>query len=421
MSDTQELIFKFNGIYKQVFTSKCRYIDIWGGRGRGGSYFVTDYFLHKLTQPDYFRGYLMRSVLNDVRESLWRDLKDRIEEKEEVLDITLFHFDENKMTVRYIPTGNIIISKGFKKSSGSQTAKLKSIAGATHVAIEECEEISEDEFTTLNVSLRTVKSNPQIFRIFNPPDKNHWIIKNDYNLIPHWKHEDYFIARPKENDQLLSIFSTYHDNIENLNETFVNELEKFKYTNPEYYKSNVLGLVSSGKKGRIFPVYDFYEEIPDERLYRVYGLDFGYSPDPSVLVEVNVNRENKRIYVKELHRGKEMTTEQIYTVIAHHNNDRHEVICDNAEPRERHALQAYGLNIMKAQKGAGSRRAGRDLMNMFSIFVHKSSVYYHEELENHTWALDANKMPTGKPIDGWDHGIDATVYALNYYVKTYGF
>lgn len=413
------MIFHFNEIYEPVFTTKCRYIDIWGGRGRGGSHFITDYFLFKLTTANYFRGYFMRSVLNDVRESLFRDIKDRIEEKEDLIDIDVFKIDQNKMTIEYIPNGNMIISKGFKKASGSQTAKLKSIAGATDIAIEECEEISEDEFTTLDVSLRTIKSDIHIYRIWNPPEKSHWLIKNYYDILPAVV-DKYFTASPKKNDQLLSIFSTYHDNKKNLDKSFIDVLEKFKETNPEYYYSNVKGYVSSGKKGRIFTQYQFYDELPDKRFYKVYGLDFGYEPDPSVLVELNINREQKELYIREVARGLKMSIEDLYTMIKNNNPDNHECVCDNAEKREYNTLLYYGLNMLRSQKGPGSRGAGRGLIKNFKMFIHKDSEEYKEELENHTWALDANKEPTGKPIDGWDHGIDATVYGLRYYVKIYG-
>lgn len=73
--------FHFNEIYEPVFSTDKRYIDIWGGRGRGGSHFGTDYFLFMITQPRYFRGYFVRQVYADIRDSLFRDFKDRIEDK----------------------------------------------------------------------------------------------------------------------------------------------------------------------------------------------------------------------------------------------------------------------------------------------------------------------------------------------------
>ena len=88
------ITFHFNEIYQQVFTTEKRIIDIHGGRGRGGSHFGTDYFLYLLTQPAYFRGYFIRKTLNDIKTSLFQDIKDRIEENPD-LDIKDFHINEN--------------------------------------------------------------------------------------------------------------------------------------------------------------------------------------------------------------------------------------------------------------------------------------------------------------------------------------
>ena len=127
--------FRFNYIYKDVFNTDKRYIDILGGRGRGGSHFATEYALYLITRKEYFRGYFVRQVFSDIRDSLFRDFKDRIDENE-TINIGDFLIQENSMRITYIPNGNMIISKGVAKD-GSRTAKMKSLAGATHVFIEE--------------------------------------------------------------------------------------------------------------------------------------------------------------------------------------------------------------------------------------------------------------------------------------------
>ena len=91
-----DALFQFNGIYKDVFSTDKRYIDVLGGRGRGGSHFGTDYFLYLITCPEYFRGYFVRQVLSDIRDSLFRDFKDRIEENE-TLRLDDFHIQDNAM------------------------------------------------------------------------------------------------------------------------------------------------------------------------------------------------------------------------------------------------------------------------------------------------------------------------------------
>jgi len=268
---TQEgLKLDFNGLYREMHTKNPRYIHLWGGRGRGGSFTATQYALDLITREQYFRGYIMREVAEDIRESLWRDFKDRIESAGCEDDIYL---NDSAMTAYCPETGNFLLSKGFKKSSGKRTAKLKSLAGATHVIIEEAEEISEEDFNQLDDTLRTVKANVQIILIFNPPSKNHWIWKKWYNLISS-EVAGYFSAIPKKNQSLLSIFSTYLDNAKNLNATTMANFEAYKDSNTEHYYTMIKGLISEGMRGRIYKKWQPIEAMPD--MYtKFYGLDFG--------------------------------------------------------------------------------------------------------------------------------------------------
>ena len=176
----------FNRVFAPVFTTGKRYIDLWGGRARGASHFGTDYFLLLLISDGYFRGCFMREIFSDIRNSLWADFKDRVADAVESglvreKDIRL---QEGSMTAYYVPNGNYIVSKGFKKANTKQTAKLKSLAGMTHILIEECEEVGFQDFQKLDDSLRTTKAQIRILRLFNPPHKNHWLIRSSYNLLP---------------------------------------------------------------------------------------------------------------------------------------------------------------------------------------------------------------------------------------------
>ncbi len=277
------MTFDFGSKYKELFTTKARYIHLFGGRGRGGSFTATQYALQLITSRNYFRGYFMREVFSDVRDSLWRDLKDRIEENDS-LNETDFAFNDSQMIVTYLPTGNTIMAKGFKKSSGNRTAKLKSLAGATHVFIEESEEVDETDFRQLDDSLRTVKAETKIIMVFNPPNKAHWILKRWYILQD--ADAGYFRAIPKPTEKnLLSIHSTYLDNLENLNQSFVNNLLNYESTDVDYYNTMVRGLITEGVKGRIYRNWEI-GEMPN--MYpKYYGLDFGYN-DPVALVEVEI-------------------------------------------------------------------------------------------------------------------------------------
>jgi phage terminase large subunit len=412
-----EIRQKFNALYKPVFTTKARYIHIWGGRGRGGSYFGTDYFLHKITQPDYFRGYFMREVFADIRESLWRDFHDRIEDNE-TINKEFFHIQDVSMTAEYGPTGNSIISRGFKKSSGKQTAKLKSIAGATHICIEEAEEIDEMDFNQLDDSLRTTKTDDiQIVMVFNPPNKDHWIIKRWYNLLPAKdvygeEFKDYYIAIPKQDPLLLSIHSTYQDNLIHINSTTAANFENYRQTNFEYYATMIKGLVSEGLKGIIYKDWkpitlEEYNALPYEEFY---GQDFGYSNDPAALAGLKYH--NGKLYVRQIVYETGLTNPDLAEKYeANRISPQKPIYADCAEPKSIEELKRMGWHVIESVKGADSVRAGVNFLKSMEVHYVESGTDLIYEKNNYRWALDAQKNPTDKPEDKHNHLMDAIRYA----------
>ena len=410
------IVQTFNETFEPVFTTKARYIHLWGGRGRGGSHTATDYFLHKQTQPYYFRGYFMRAVFGDVRDSLWRDYQDRINENETVR-LSEFNLQQNPMTSEHLPTGNLIMSKGFKKSSGKQTAKLKSLAGATHILIEEMEEVDEMDFNQLDDSLRTVKGDLQVFGIFNPPHKNHWLIRRWYNLFPAEdfygnEFKGYYVAIPKQDDSLLSIHSTYLDNLENINQTTRNNFERYKETNFEYYATMIRGLVSEGAKGVIYKNWKpctlkEFNELPYDPFY---GLDFGFSNDPAACVKVKAH--NDTIWFHEMFYKRGLTNPDIVKEFETNSIDKSaEIFADSAEPKSIEEIKQAGYNIIPSVKGEDSIRAGIKFLLSKQVYYTETSTNLIFEKDNYTYALDAQKEPTDKPIDKYNHLKDAERYA----------
>lgn len=402
-----QISLDFSHLYKPLFTTNPRYAHLWGGRGRGGSFTATQYYLHLITQPDYFRGYFMREIAGDIRESLWRDFKDRIEEAE--LE-DLFKINETQMSATYTPTGNVVLSKGFKKSSGNRTAKLKSIAGATHVLIEEGEEISEDDFKALDDSLRTTKTEAvQVVMIFNPPPKTHWIWKKWYRLIGLEDPKGYFKAIPKDDPDLLSIFSTYPDNVENLAESFIKNQEDYKNTDPDHYYTRVLGLVSEGKIGRIFRNWQYIQEMPG--LYeKFYGLDFGFN-DPVALVECEAH--NKNIYLDEKIYQPGLTNQELSRMMETLKISKTaKIYADSAEPKSIKELRQYGWNILEARKGPDSVVNGIKFLKQYDIHATEKSLNLWTENQNYAWKM-VNKVPTDEPEDQFNHIHDAARYAVD--------
>jgi phage terminase large subunit len=418
--------FSVNKVFTSVFHTIKRMIDVWGGRGRGGSHFVTDYALFLITQPKYFRGYFIRQVFADIRDSLFRDFKDRIDENQS-LNINDFHIDNGTLRITYLPTGNTIISKGVAKD-GSRTAKMKSLAGATHVFIEEADELGESDFDQLDLSLRTIKSEKiQIIRCFNPPPKRHWIWR-DYNLsdieiMIDGKAHIFCSAVPKSDANILSIHSTYHDNIGNLQPSTIEKFEAFKATNPEYYYTQVMGLISEGAKGRI---YSGWLHITDSEykaldLPKVYCLDFGYSGDPNALLEVKYEKDYR--YFRELLYESGLDNIALAKRLRDLGVTSKDIVM--ADPGAGGDLRIAELrrgftgvsgyddlrfNIHPTVKGSGSINVGITKVKSCVNYMTEGSTNGWNEYANYKWALDADKNPTDTPIDKDNHLMDSRRY-----------
>lgn len=412
--------FHFNKTFKEVFTTDKRYIDVWGGRGRGGSYFASDYFLFLITQPQYFRGYFVRQTFNDIRNSLFQDIKDRIA-KNETLDIEDFKINEVSCSLVYLPTGNKIISKGVS-GDGKRTAKMKSLAGATHVAIEEADEMGEPDFDQLDASLRTTETeNIQIIRVFNPPSKNHWIWKR-YNFIP-CEIEGCFKAEPKSDSDVLSIWSTYHDNIKNVSPNSIVTFEAFKNKDIEYYNNQILGLINEGAKGRIYsgwlPITDEYFHSLD--LPYIYVIDFGYSNDPNAVIQEKWDNQHR--YVKELlyengldnlelaKRLHDLGIKPTDIIIADMGGGGDLRIAELRRGWKN--IEGYPdlcFSVYPTIKGEGSINFGISRVKSTVMHLTESSLNGWKEYQEYKWRLDRDKNPLDIPIDAHNHIMDCIRY-----------
>lgn len=419
---TEEKVLRFNRIFSPVFTTKARYIHIWGGRAAGRSHFGTAYFLFLITQPQYFRGAFLRHVFGDIRTSLWQDFKDRVAESQ--YNEEDFDFNESQLTVSYRPTGNTIISKGFKKSAGNRSAKLKSLAGITHVMCEEADENSEQDVNKLDDSIRTDKiDNIQIIFLYNPPSKNHWLMKRFFTMVDAGLTDDtgepipYFRAVPINTPDVLAIHCTYKDNIRNLNAKTIAKYEAYGNKNSQFYNQemfyvDVLGLVPEGARGRIYrnwqPVsFEFFRSLP---YTSYYGLDFGFSGDPCALVEIkshnNMNFYHEIIYETDL------TNPQLARLMRIRGVPTNaEIFADGAEPKSIQELKDLGFKKIKpAEKGKDSVVFGIKQVSAMQNYATTTSTHIWHETEEYVWELDDNGQPTSVPVDRENHGMDAIRY-----------
>lgn len=404
------MIQQVNSHYKPLFVEKPRYFIFMGGRSAGRSTTASQFALAKLLDPEYFRCAIMRFILGDIRNSIFQDILDRVEEQELG---GLVRVREHTLTFEY--GSNRITGIGFRKSSGDQKSKLKSLANYTTIIIEEADEIAEEDFMQLDDTLRTIKSNITIVLLLNPPQKNHWIIKRWFNLEESGT-EGFYRPVLKESckDNTIFIGTTFRENLKNINETTIANFQRYKETKPDHYWNMIEGLVSEGARGRIFKKWKIisnkdFGELPHKSFY---ALDFGFTNHPTALVELKTHNES--VWAKQLIYETGLTNPLISKKMENLGLDKATAViyADCAEPKSIQELKDAGWNVLPADKGPDSVRVGIDMLLEKEIFYTEDSTDIETETQEYKWALDQNKEPTNSPVDAFNHAMDAIRYGV---------
>ena len=379
--------------------SDSRYFIITGGRGSSKSFSATT-FLCLLTRDSGHIILFTRYTLVSASISIIPEFIEKIEMLG-LVDEFLITKDE----IINIKSGSKIIFKGIKTSSGTQTANLKSLQGVTTWVLDEAEELTdEDTFDKIDLSIRHKTKQNRVILILNPTTKEHFI----YNKF--FESKGIEAGQTLIKDDTTYIHTTYLDNIENLSKSFLSQVEYIKQHRPEKYKHQILGGWLDKAEGVIFSNWSIGEFKNCGTV--VFGQDFGFSNDPSTLVETSIDKANKRIYLR-LHFYKAgLTTSDIYFL----NNQyagQSLIVADNAEPRLISELKAKGLNITEAVKGQGSVTLGIALLQDYDLIVDEQSIDLHKELNNYSWLEKKSKTP----CDNYNHAIDAIRYAVTYQLE----
>ena len=209
-----------------------------------------------------------------------------------------------------LPNGSQLLFKGLDDSE-----KIKSIAGITDIVIEEATEITQDEYTQLDLRLRADAANLQMYLMFNPVSKVNWCYR-------------YFFENgtPK---QTKIIKTTYKDN-RFLPQEYIDTLERMKETNFTYWNIYANGEFCSLDR-LVYPNWRLYQDIPPQDLPLLVGLDFGYIADESALVVSRIDEANKKIYVYDEHYEKGLLNNQIASLIKYKGLAKEVIIADSAE------------------------------------------------------------------------------------------
>jgi phage terminase large subunit len=366
--------------------------------GSGKSFGVA-VFLLNLTYEDGHRILFSRYTMTSAQTSIIPEFVEKIE-----LMGVQDDFRITKDEIINLTTKNSIIFKGIRTSSGNQTAALKSLNGITTFVLDEAEElVDEDTFNKIDLSVRVQDKPNRCILILNPTTKEHWIYQRWYQNIgvpEGWN--------GKEGNSTY-IHTTYMDNKENLSDSFLEQVYEMKRRRPDQYQHAILGGWLNKAEGTIYKNWRVGEYRHLEQT--VFASDIGFSVDPSVLCQISIDSDEKKLYVRECYSQKNMTT----SMIAQKNKQfcgLDLIIMDSAEPRLIQELKNMDLNVRPAVKKQGSILSGIALVQDYEIVVDKGSHNIIRELNNYVW-----QERNTKPIDKFNHFMDAIRYGTQFLIQ----
>jgi len=230
----------------------------------------------------------------------------------------------------------------------------------------------------------------------------------DYNPTHEfWAHTELI---PDEDSNFIIL--TYKDN-EALSENIVKEIEKAreKAKTSKYWENwwNVYGLGRVGSlEGVVFSNWIEISYVPKEARLLGYGLDFGYTNDPTSLVACY--KYNDEVIFDEMIYRTGLLNSDIADLFKNYNVGREVIFADSAEPKSIAELRRYGYYVKPVDKGRDSINYGINILQQYNFKVTKRSTNLIKELRSYTWDKDRSGATLNKPVDAFNHAIDAIRY-----------
>jgi phage terminase, large subunit, PBSX family len=392
--------------YKDFWNFKGRYRVCKGSRASKKSKTTALFFIHGIMKYPGANLLVVRKVFRTLKDSCFTDLKwaiNRLQVSE------YWEIKESPLEMTYTPTGQKILFRGLDDplKITSITVEIGSLCWCW---CEEAYEIAkEQDFNMLDESIRGAVEAPlykQFTLTFNPWNEKHWLKKRFFDV---------------EDENIMTKTTNYMCN-EWLDDSDKKMFEDMKKNNPRRYQVAGLGdwgivdgLVYENWEERNF---DIDEISKKPKVKAVFGLDFGYTNDPTAFFCGLIDRSAKEIYVFDEIYKNAMKNREIAEEIMRKGYRKEKITADCAEPKSIDELRDLGLyRIQNSRKGKDSINNGIQYIQDFKIIIHPRCVNFITEISNYTWDKDKFDNPVNKPIDGFNHLMDAMRYALESFIK----
>lgn len=343
-----------------------------GGSRSGKTYSILQVLIVKACQQRGMTISIVRKTMVSLRGTAMRDFMDIM------MKMGLWDDDAYlKGASQYILNGNRFEFMGLDDPQKKRGAKRDILF------CNEANELTKEDF--MQLELRTTK---QIYIDFNPSDEYHWLYDD---VIPRAK----FIK------------STYKDN-PFLEQKVVQRIERLQETDPTSWMVYGLGERAQSKD----TIYQFHElEVSENATFICAGMDFGFSNDPTALIEIW--QDGDSLFFRELLYRTGMTNQDISNFLKNHGYDRRTPIyADSAEPKSIEEIYRSGWNIKPAPKGKDSVNAGIQLLKTFKLHATPDSHNVIKEFRNYKWERDKNGRNLNKPRHEYSHAMDALRYGV---------
>lgn len=393
--------------YNRFWHFKGRYRVVKGSRASKKSKTTALWYITNMMKHPGANTLVVRKTFRTLKDSCFTELKWAINR---LCVQDHWKITESPLQMEYLPTGQKIYFRGLDDPL-KVTSITVDVGSLCWMWIEEAYEImNEADFDILDESIRGQVDDglfKQITLTFNPWNEHHWIKKRFFDAAP--------------DPDILALTTNYMCN-EFLDAADKKVFETMKKNNPRRYA--VAGLGNWGIVDGL--VYENWEEkefnLEDIKKIKgirsAFGLDFGYTNDPSALFCGMVDLDAKTIYVFDEMYKEGMSNEAIYDNLVKMGYRKERITADSSEPKSIDRLRELGLsNIKGARKGKDSVNNGIDFIQDFKIIIHPSCVNFLTEISNYTWDKDKFGKKINKPIDDFNHLLDAMRYALESFIK----